>query len=79
MIKRQPLELPPAGARAFVKDMKAFFAEENRYKQNRSRYGSFARSESTRDRGTRSCAQRRERNVSRDEADLSREIGHTLF
>jgi hypothetical protein len=30
----KPLELPPAVARAFVKDMKAFFAEENRYKQD---------------------------------------------
>jgi len=27
---RKPLELPPAVARAFLKDMKAFFAEENR-------------------------------------------------
>jgi hypothetical protein len=26
--------LPPAVARAFVKDMKAFFAEETRYKQD---------------------------------------------
>jgi hypothetical protein len=34
MIKRAPLELPPAVARAFVKDMKAFFEEENRYKQD---------------------------------------------
>jgi hypothetical protein len=34
MIKRTPIELPPAIARAFVKDMKAFFAEENRYKQD---------------------------------------------
>jgi hypothetical protein len=31
---RKPLELPPAVARAFVKDMKAYFAEENRYKQD---------------------------------------------
>jgi lipase chaperone LimK len=28
------LDLPPAIARAFVADMKAFFAEENRYKQD---------------------------------------------
>jgi hypothetical protein len=34
MIKRAPLELPPAVARAFVKDMKAFFQEENPYKQD---------------------------------------------
>jgi hypothetical protein len=34
MIKRTPLELPPAVARAFLKDMKAFHAEENRYKQD---------------------------------------------
>ena len=31
---RKPLELPPAVARAFVKDMKAYFAEENPYKQD---------------------------------------------
>ena len=31
---RKPLELPPAVARAFVEDMRAFFAEENRYKQD---------------------------------------------
>jgi len=31
---RKPLELPPAVARAFVKDMRAFFAEESRYKQD---------------------------------------------
>jgi lipase chaperone LimK len=34
MIKRAPLDLPPEVARAFVKDMQAFFAEENRYKQD---------------------------------------------
>jgi hypothetical protein len=34
MIKRTPLELPPAITCAFVKDMQAFFAEENRYKQD---------------------------------------------
>jgi lipase chaperone LimK len=34
VITRKPLELPPAVARAFVEDMKAFFAEENRYKQD---------------------------------------------
>jgi hypothetical protein len=31
---RKPLELPPAVARAFLKDMRASFAEENRYKQD---------------------------------------------
>jgi hypothetical protein len=31
---RKPLDLPPAVARAFVADMKAYFAEENRYKQD---------------------------------------------
>jgi hypothetical protein len=31
---RKPLDLPPDVARAFVKDMKAFFAEENGYKQD---------------------------------------------
>ena len=30
-MSRKPLDLPPAGA--FVKDMRAYFAEENRYKQ----------------------------------------------
>lgn len=34
MIIRKPLELPPAVDRAFVRDMKAFFAEENRCKQD---------------------------------------------
>jgi hypothetical protein len=31
---KKPLELPPAVARAFVKDMKAFFAEENDLKRD---------------------------------------------
>ena len=30
---RKPLELPPAIARAFVEDMKAYFAEENPIKR----------------------------------------------
>jgi hypothetical protein len=34
MVVRKPLELPPAVARAFVKDMKAYFAEENQGKQD---------------------------------------------
>ena len=34
MIARKPLELPPKVARAFVKDMRAYFAEENPYKQD---------------------------------------------
>ena len=34
MIKRAPLELPPNVAKAFVKDMRAYFAEENLYKQD---------------------------------------------
>jgi hypothetical protein len=34
VITRKPLDLPPAVAKAFVKDMKAFFAEEDRYKQD---------------------------------------------
>jgi hypothetical protein len=34
VIDRQPLDLPPGIARAFIKDMKAFFAEENRSKQD---------------------------------------------
>jgi hypothetical protein len=29
---RKPIELPPAVARAFVRDMKAFFAEKNAIK-----------------------------------------------
>jgi hypothetical protein len=36
---REPLDLPPAVARAFVKDMKAFFAEENRYNRNKGTGG----------------------------------------
>src|ERR1700722_19180166 len=31
---RKPLDLPPDVARAFVDDMRAYFAEENRYKQD---------------------------------------------
>ncbi len=31
---RKPLDLPPAVARAFVKDMRAFFAEEDKHKQD---------------------------------------------
>ena len=31
---RKPLDLPPAVARAFVKDMKAFFAVEDGNKQD---------------------------------------------
>lgn len=30
----KPLDLPPAVARAFIEDMQAYFAEENRYKQD---------------------------------------------
>jgi lipase chaperone LimK len=32
-------DLTPAVARAFVKDMKAFFAEENRYNRNKGTGG----------------------------------------
>jgi len=31
----KPIDLPPAVARAFVKDMRAFFAEEDKHKQTR--------------------------------------------
>ena len=34
MMTRKPVELPPAIAKVFVRDMKAFFAEESRYKQD---------------------------------------------
>jgi hypothetical protein len=34
LIARKQLDLPPTVARAFVKDRKAFSAEENRYKQD---------------------------------------------
>jgi hypothetical protein len=40
MTARKPLELPPAVARAFVKDMKAFFADE--YKKAPDDAGAFA-------------------------------------
>ena len=30
----KPVELPPAVARAFIKDMKAFFAEEDGHKRD---------------------------------------------
>ena len=33
MIARKPLDLPPAVARAFVDDMRAYFAEENPIKR----------------------------------------------
>jgi hypothetical protein len=34
MIKRKPLELPPAVANEFVRDMKAYFAEKDGYKRD---------------------------------------------
>jgi hypothetical protein len=34
MIARKPLNLPPAVARAFVKDMEAYFTEEDRRKRD---------------------------------------------
>ncbi len=34
MIVRKPLDLPPAVAKAFVKDMRAFFKEENAVKRD---------------------------------------------
>ena len=34
MTSSKTLDLPPAVARAFVDDMRAYFAEENRYKQD---------------------------------------------
>jgi len=36
---RKTIELPPAVAHAFVKDMKAFFAEGNRYNRNKGTGG----------------------------------------
>jgi hypothetical protein len=33
LIARKPLDLPPAVARAFVDDMRAYFAEENPIKR----------------------------------------------
>jgi hypothetical protein len=33
-MSRKPLELPPAVARSFVKDMRAFFAEKNAIKRD---------------------------------------------
>jgi hypothetical protein len=33
-VPRKPIELPPAVAKAFVKDMRAFFAEENAIKRD---------------------------------------------
>ena len=32
---KAPIDLPPKVARLFVKDMKAFFAEENQIKRDR--------------------------------------------
>ncbi len=34
MVIRKPLEIPPAAARAFVKDMKAFFREKDAIKRD---------------------------------------------
>jgi hypothetical protein len=34
MVIRKPLDLPPAVAHAFIKDMKAYFAEEDRHKRD---------------------------------------------
>jgi hypothetical protein len=34
MVIRKPLDLPPAVAHAFIKDIKAYFAEEDRHKRD---------------------------------------------
>jgi hypothetical protein len=34
LVIRKPIELPPAAARAFVDDMRAYFAEENPIKRD---------------------------------------------
>lgn len=34
MIKRSPLDLPPDVAKSFVKDMKAYFAEEDGHQRD---------------------------------------------
>jgi hypothetical protein len=34
VVIRKPLDLPPAVARAFVDDMRAYFAEENRLRRD---------------------------------------------
>jgi len=34
VIQRKPLDLPPAAARAFVKDMRAYFAERDAIKRD---------------------------------------------
>jgi hypothetical protein len=44
---RKPIELPPAVARAFVRDMEAFFAEKNQIRPTRSRLANSMRSSST--------------------------------
>jgi hypothetical protein len=46
---RKPRDLPPAISRAFVKDMEAFFAEENRLKRDEIALRQLMFSESTRD------------------------------
>jgi hypothetical protein len=44
---RKPIELPPAVARAFVKDMRAFLAEKERDQARRDRGPSAARAQAT--------------------------------
>jgi hypothetical protein len=55
MITRKPLSVPPAKARAFVKDMRAFFAEENAIKRDESQRANTMLSGITKGRATRSC------------------------
>jgi hypothetical protein len=61
---RKPIELPPAVARAFVKDMRAFLVEKNAIKRDEIAGSSAARAQAALHR--QASAIRRERDVSAD-------------
>jgi len=69
LIARKQLDLPPAVARSFVKDMMTFFAEENRYKQDELAFRQFdVLKEHRGAAGKGASIVRREGDVSADEA-----------
>ena len=53
MVIRKPLDLPPAVAKAFVKDMHAYFAEETGTSGMRLHCDSFTSLENTKDRASK--------------------------
>jgi hypothetical protein len=69
MITRKPLDVPPAVARAFVEDMRAFFAEKNRYKQDEIALRQLHAQGASRAAGEGASIVRHQTNVSRDEGN----------